>query len=315
MSERLSRTSPAPRRWLVLLTTLGLLSTLLGLLPPTTAPADAAETPAFTNSFTSSTVDGAGSVTKPTSPSGTNQACLTASGNSSTPPLLSCSDTSDAEGSGALRLTPAAGNAVGGVFASTGFPTDRGLEVSFDSYQYGGSGADGIGFVLAAVDPANSVPPAAMGPAGGSLGYSAQASTSGVNHAYLGVGLDVYGNYSDRYYEGSGCTDPPHISAPVPGAIVVRGPGSGTTGYCALSTSYDGTAASQLTLRAGTRSDSVVPVRVLVNPTSAAFTSSTGVLVDAGTYQVIATAVGGSKVTLSGDLPSVPSAFVQLAAG
>ena len=47
----------------------------------------------------------------------------------------------------------------GGVFASTSVPTSQGLDVTFNSYQYGGTGADGMAFVLAAVNPANPVIP------------------------------------------------------------------------------------------------------------------------------------------------------------
>jgi len=306
MSDRLSRTSPAPRRWLVLLTTIALLATVLGVVPaPVTAAA--AEVVAFNNTFKSNTVNGTGTVTKPTSPSGTNQACLTASGNTSTAPLLSCSGTTDAAGSGALRLTAATGSQIGSVFGSAGFSTTSGLEVSFNSYQYGGGGADGIGFVLAAANPTTPVPPTAVGSGGGSLGYSAQGTTPGVTNGYLGVGLDVYGNFSSPSYQGSGCTNPTNISAATAGAMVVRGPGSGTTGYCGLTTTYDGTSASRLTLRASTRAASVVPVKVLVNPTTAAFTSSDGASVPAGSYRVIATPVGGTAKTLTGTLPVAPS--------
>ncbi len=309
MSDRSSRTSPAPRRWLVLLTTIALLSTLLGVLPPPT-PAAAAEAVVFDNTFKNRTVSGTGTVTKPTSPSGTNLACLTASGNSSTTPLLSCSGTSDAQGSGALRLTAAAGSQIGGVFGSTAFSTTSGLEVSFKSYQYGGGGADGIGFILAAANPSTSAPPTVLGPGGGQLGYSPDGGVSGVANGYLGVGLDVYGNYSNTVASGSGCSAPTNISSQVPGAVVVRGPGSGTVGYCPLTTTYTGSSSSQLTLRGSTRANSVVPVKVLVNPTATAFTSSDGSTVAAGSYKVIATPAGSSTAkTLSGTLPVASSSL------
>ena len=65
----------------------------------------------------------------------------------------------------------------GGVFASTSVPTSQGLDVTFNSYQYGGNGADGLAFVLAAVNPANPVIPSAIGQPGGALGYSAASSS------------------------------------------------------------------------------------------------------------------------------------------
>src|ERR1700760_4029129 len=101
-------------RVLVILTTISMLATLGGALDPVTAAA--AGTVLFQNSFADKTVDGTGTVTLPTPTSGTNGACLTAKGNGSTPPLLSCSGSGDNQGSGKLQLTPIATNKVGGVF-------------------------------------------------------------------------------------------------------------------------------------------------------------------------------------------------------
>ena len=85
--------------------------------------------------------------------------------------------------------------------------------MTFNSYQYGGNGADGMAFVLAAVNPANPVIPSLLGQSGGALGYSAQSSNNnGLSYGYLGVGFDVCGNFSSKY-EGSGCTDPANIAA------------------------------------------------------------------------------------------------------
>ena len=134
----------------------------------------------FNQPFHDNTVDGpAGSVSIPTAPTGTNAACLSAAGNATENPLASCADATDAQGSGKLRLHRMRTTQEGGVFASTSVPTSQGLDVTFNSYQYGGNnGADGLAFVLAAVDPANPVTPAAIGQPGGALGYSAQSSNS-----------------------------------------------------------------------------------------------------------------------------------------
>jgi hypothetical protein len=84
--------------------------------------------------------------------------------------------------------------------------------------------------VLAAVNPANPAVPATIGQPGGSLGYSAtNSTTNGLSYGYLGVGLDAWGNFSYRF-EGSGCTDPANINGYMPGQVVVRGPGNGTSG-------------------------------------------------------------------------------------
>ena len=171
----------------------------------------AAGTVLFNQPFHDNTVDGpAGAVSIPTAPTGTNVACLSAAGNTTANPLASCPTATDAQGSGKLRLTPNLTTQEGGIFASTSVPTSQGLDVTFNSYQHGGAeGADGLAFVLAAVDPANPVTPAAIGQSGGALGYSAPSSNQpGLTHGYLGVGIDVYGNFSN-HYEGTGCTDPP----------------------------------------------------------------------------------------------------------
>src|ERR1700729_1373273 len=195
----------------------------------------AAGTVLFNQTFHDNTVDGsAGSVSLPATPTKTNVACLSAAGNATANPLASCTSATDPQGSGKLRLTSNGTGLEGGVFASTSVPTSQGLDATFNSYQYGGSfGADGIAFVLAAVDPANPATPSAIGQSGGALGYSAQNSTNaGLAHGYLGIGIDPYGNFSNKF-EGTGCTDPANISQRMPGQVVVRGPGNGTVGHFA----------------------------------------------------------------------------------
>jgi large repetitive protein len=270
--------------------------------------ASAAGTVLFNQPFHDNTVDGpAGSVSIPASPSGTNAACLSAAGNATANPLASCPTSTDAQGSGKLRLTQATTGQEGGIFASASVPTSQGLDVTFNSYQYGGGGADGLAFVLAAVDPANPVTPASIGQSGGALGYSAQNSNvSGLSHGYLGLGLDVYGNFSNKY-EGSGCTDPANISKQMPGQVVVRGPGNGTVGYCALQSSAATATSPALILRAATRAASVVPVEVVYNPSSSTVTTPSGLVVPAGDYDIHFTPVGGAAQSLIGALPTVPS--------
>ena len=307
MAERRRWTELAHVRSLPLLLSVVLLSGLLAVVDPVRA--FAAGTVLFQNAFINRTVDGTGTVTTPTSPSGTNAACLTASGNTSTGPLTSCTSSTDTQGSGKLRLTRGVANQIGAVYGATSFPTSSGLDVTFNTYQYGGTGADGMSFVLAAVDPANPVAPTAVGQGGGSLGYSPYGGIAGLPNGYLGVGLDVYGNYSAPSWQGSGCTSATNINAAAAGAVVVRGPGNGTTGYCGLSTSYTGSSTSRVTLRASSRAASVVPVEVLVNPGTTAFTADSGVSVSAGTYKVVFTPVGGTQRTLTGTLPTVPASL------
>ena len=272
--------------------------------------ADAAGTVLFNQPFHDNTVDGpAGSVSIPTAPvGGGNNACLTATGNNNkTGPLFTCGSSTDNNGSGKLRFTPADTGKEGGIFASTSVPTSQGLDVTFNSYQYGGTGADGMAFVLAAVDPANPVIPSAIGQSGGALGYSAQnSSANGLTDGYLGVGFDAFGNFSNKY-EGSGCTDPANIAQRMAGQVVVRGPGNGTVGYCALQSTAATATSPSLTLRSTTRAASLVPVEVVFNPTSSTITTASGLVVPAGNYNITFTPVGGTAKSLIGALPVVPS--------
>jgi hypothetical protein len=271
--------------------------------------ADAAGTVLFNQPFHDNTVDGpAGSVSLPTAPAGGgNFACLSAAGNATKNPLASCGTSTDAQGSGRLRFTSILTGQEGGVFASTSVATSQGLDVTFNTYQWGGTGADGMAFALAAVNPANPVIPTAIGQSGGALGYSAQnSSTNGLSYGYLGVGLDAYGNFSNKY-EGSGCTDPANIAQRMPGQVVVRGPGNLGAGYCALQSSAATANSPSLTLRASTRTASLVPVEVVFNPTSSTVTTASGLTVPAGDYDVTFTPVGGTAKSLVGALPVVPS--------
>src|ERR1700735_2176048 len=269
----------------------------------------AAGTVLFNQSFHDNTVDGsAGSVSLPATPTKTNVACLSAAGNAAANPLPSCTTATDPQGSGKLRLTSSGTGLEGGGFAITSVPPSQGLDVTFNSYQYGGSfGADGIAFVLAAVDPANPATPSVIGQSGGALGYSAQNSTqAGLSHGYLGVGIDPYGNFSSKF-EGTGCTDPANISQRMPGQVVVRGPGNGTVGYCALQSSAAPATSPALTLRATTRAASTVPVEVVYNPSSSPVTTASGLVVPADDYDVTFTPVSGPARSLVGDLPVVPA--------
>jgi hypothetical protein len=290
---------------------IALLISAIGVEITVSAPsAFAAGTVLFSQPFHDNTVDGpAGSVSLPAAPTGTNAACLSAAGNATANPLASCTTTTDPQGSGKLRFTSNALTQEGGVFASTSVPTSQGLDVTFNSYQYGNSatGGDGMAFVLAAVDPANPQTPATLGQPGGSLGYSAKnATTPGLSDGYLGVGIDTFGNFSNKF-EGTGCTDPPNIAGQMAGEVVLRGPGNGTVGYCALQSSAATATSQKLTLRAATRAASVVPVEVVFNPSSSSVTTPSGLVVPAGDYDVHFTPVGGAARDLVGALPTVPA--------
>lgn len=150
---------------------------------------------------------------------------------------------------GYLQLTDAANDQAGALLYEKPIPSTTGVEISFEQWQYGGtqspSPADGIAFFLVDGSAALDAP----GAFGGSLGYAqklpdddpAGTTIPGVNGGYLGVGLDVLGNYfGDWEHRGDGCTQrSPSGTAfyvPAPGAnmVTVRGPGDGVTGYCFL---------------------------------------------------------------------------------
>jgi uncharacterized repeat protein (TIGR01451 family) len=287
----------------------------------TGAQANGLGTALFDQSFTTNQIlTSNGSISVPgapvssNNPTGANDACLTVT-QTSTSPLPNCTPAPDASGSAALQLTEDVTTKEGGVFAATSVPASQGLDLSFDTYQYGGNGADGITFVLAAVDPADPLAPTVIGQAGGSLGYSAHGSTlPGLQDGYLGLGLDTYGNFSNDAYQGTGCPtpEPAGFGALGKGQVVVRGPGNGTQGYCGLQSTH---AASPLALdmpgSTGTRTGSMIPVEVIINTTGSAFTAQTdsALSVPAGDYAIVFTPIGGSKRYLLGLLPSVAPTF------
>ncbi len=135
---------------------------------------------------------------------------------------------------GYLQLTDAVTNKTGSILYNRPIPSSAGLVATFDQWQYGGTGADGIAFFL--VDGATNL--TQPGGFGGSLGYAQRSGFDGIAGGYVGVGLDAFGNfYNDNEGRGRGCSAnqrPPFPSAKVPGAIVVRGPGNQMRGYCYL---------------------------------------------------------------------------------
>ncbi|MCQ4206548.1 DUF7507 domain-containing protein, partial [Streptomyces longispororuber] len=154
----------------------------------------------------------------------------------------------DAAPHGYLRLTDASNDQSAAVLYNHALPANQGLVTTFDQWQYGGTSpnpADGISFFL--IDGAASL--TAPGAFGGSLGYAqklpdddpAATLLPGVNRGYVGVGLDVLGNYfGDWEHRGNGCAtrSPAGTSFRIPGPganmVTLRGPGDGNEGYCFL---------------------------------------------------------------------------------
>ncbi|MEU4822055.1 hypothetical protein ACLQ2P_22150 [Actinomadura citrea] len=154
----------------------------------------------------------------------------------------------DAASRGYLQLTDAHFEETGAALFDAPIPARDGLEVTFEQWQYGNTTrapADGISFFL--TDGARSL--TTPGAFGGSLGYAQKLPGGraggqfipGVDGGYLGIGLDVLGDYfGDGEGRGNGCERrspagtvfrPP---APGPNVVTARGPGNGITGYCLL---------------------------------------------------------------------------------
>lgn len=153
-----------------------------------------------------------------------NNACLTAGSGTTVPTATRagspprCRSTHDTAGNGALRLTPTEQQMVGGIVSDFTFDTNEGVEITFTTYTWGGTGADGMTFFL--VDGAK---PATLGASGGSLGYTCARDNpvfSGIDGAYLGIGIDEWGNFvnpGDNSSTGVGFR---------PNTIGIRGAGS-----------------------------------------------------------------------------------------
>lgn len=157
---------------------------------------------------------------------GTTGTCLTAATTSAANSIPACpSGPLDAVGSGAMRLTKNTNNQSGFAIYNSPISASQGLDISFDMFQYAGTGADGISFFL--ID--GSANPTQPGALGGSLGYSSSngGTNPGLVGGYVGVGFDRWGNFSDSTF---GTNGPGRIQ----NSITVRG--SQASGYKFIST-------------------------------------------------------------------------------
>lgn len=137
-------------------------------------------------------------------------------------------------GDGYLQLTDASMGQTGTVLYNTPVQSRLGLDISFVQWQFETKtyDADGIAFYL--VDGGADLTQDTMGPmgenVGGALGYAAIKANNrtyeGIEHGVLGVGLDVWGNYSAKETVGG---DGTHDSGDKQGShqysVTVRGAG------------------------------------------------------------------------------------------
>lgn len=131
---------------------------------------------------------------------------------------------------GVLRLTSNQLNQRGSIYIDVPFPSSYGLKVEFEYYSYGGLGqflADGLTVFLFDAD----TPVFSAGGFGGSLGYAPRNAEPGLSNAYIGIGLDEFGNFGNSSEGRNGGFSGIAQDARVPDAIVIRGPGNGNSGY------------------------------------------------------------------------------------
>ena len=177
---------------------------------------------------------------------GTNVACLTGGTNTAQPGVPGCGGT--AESPGALRLTTNGTNQTGWALYNTPVAAASGLNITFNTFQINGTGADGIAFFIVPGTTSLTAP----GSFGGYLGYGgggtgAPTGTNGVANGIVNVGLDVYGNNAWTGYDGGNCAAGSTSSFPlsaagepttsVPESVTVRGPGNLQNGYCYIANS------------------------------------------------------------------------------
>ncbi|HEY9154623.1 MAG TPA: PEP-CTERM sorting domain-containing protein [Opitutaceae bacterium] len=131
----------------------------------------------------------------------------------------------DPTGQGWLRLATATNNQANAAYFDSALPSaNNNIVIKFSVAMWGdngiGSGGDGLTFFMR-----DASTPMSTGAFGGSIGYAQKTGINGVAGGYFGVALDVYGNYSNptEGRQGGVGSDP--------NAVVVRGPGSGQSGY------------------------------------------------------------------------------------
>lgn len=127
---------------------------------------------------------------------------------------------------GVLRLTDPVQDQNGFVYIDVPFSSAYGIKASFEYFMYGGTGADGLTVFLFDAETSNFRP----GGFGGSLGYAQNNNSPGLTGAYLGLGLDAFGNFGNTTENRNGGFQGGSTSR-FPNSIVLRKGGSGFGGY------------------------------------------------------------------------------------
>lgn len=166
----------------------------------------------------------------------------------------------------AVRLTSNTPYDAGFFYIDLPFVPENGIQVSFEYLIHGGRtatdlGADGMTFFMfdgKYGDPAKGFLPFQLGGTGGALGYASRISgpevgftyqNTGLSGGYIGLGLDVWGNYVSKEFQApenrkpngrGGLGTPEHTSSPADFLGVNSGPYSNSVAIRGpASTDYD----------------------------------------------------------------------------
>ncbi len=205
--------------------------------------AAASGTTLFVQSFANNTINSSYPVALPALPSdvsGTNVACLTASGNPSTGVLHSCPTNNDRNGSGKLRLTAATTSPGGRRLRRDERPDVPGhrrdlqhLPVRRHRRPTASRSCSPRSTRPTRCRPRSSGSPAARS---GTRPTPAQARSAWPTRTWASASTSTATSATARTRGPAAPTPPTSATAParVPGQVVVRGPGNGTVGYCAI---------------------------------------------------------------------------------
>ncbi|WP_236139746.1 PKD domain-containing protein [Mongoliitalea daihaiensis] len=127
---------------------------------------------------------------------------------------------------GVLRLTDAQQFQSGFMYIDIPFPSAFGIKTSFEFFMYGGDGADGFSVFLFDGD----APFFSPGGFGGSLGYAPRNDEPGLSRAYLGIGIDAFGNFAS-VAEGKVGGFSSNPDDRFPNSVYLRGAGNQFLGY------------------------------------------------------------------------------------
>lgn len=147
-------------------------------------------------------------------------------------PSLTAATGVDTAGNGWLRLANNTKNEANAVWLNTAIPSSNNtIQVAFDIAMYGNASTpgDGIGFFLW-----DASTPFSTGAEGGSFAYAQKTiaggnatNVNGMSNGYIGVALDVFGNFSSASEGRVGGLG----TGLYKDTVGVRGPGNGLTGY------------------------------------------------------------------------------------